>query len=372
MDDLLILVDELHQLAQSEPAPETETEGQGPDGDRWLFRSALQKAVRRGQTRVALTMSDRLRGEDPDSLWRSLAVIAVEDVGFGDPDAVTFTTAAISKTVRKRVGDDHGLSRSLVRRMCAAPKSRACCELSITVDMGRPDLISVMAQRTDAELIAALEERNSGTLYTALGLIRGRFPGYTARGAVAHAEAEEMISGRLGQDPAAARAAIHAFRRPVDTMSFAVLPTTRLMLDQPDMELVDEQARWPQSTDIMGFPAETFDIHTRMGGLALKALYTSLCRGHPWLTAIHPQRAARALGSAVFLEEGGLVDRRLTSPALSILQECQDRALMTAYGVPEALHERVRGLVRANLPRLHAKRAWACALQYPGVGFVMP
>ena len=360
MEDLLSLVDELKQQVKSEDAPTTVTTA--PSADRWLLRSALQKAVRRGQAHRAAQLADGLREIDPDSFWRSLAVIAVEDVGFGDPDMITFTTAAISKTVRSRVGDDSGLARSLVHRMCRAPKSRACCELSVAVDMGRPDLIQAMGELPDHDVIDALQAQNCGTVYVALGLIRGRFPGRPPRTGVARALVEEILTDRLSRDRSAARAAVHAFRRPVDTMSFALAPVTRMLLDQPDARIVDETSRWREGAEIMGIQAEAYDRHTRSGGLALKALHTSLSRRHAWLGVIHKQRAARALGSAVFLEEGGLVDRRLDSPALAILRECQDRALMTAYGLPEILHDRVRALVKEEVPRLNRARTWAVSL----------
>lgn len=97
MQDLLGLVDELR--AFSSEAMGTQTILEPPRHDRWLLRSALQKAVRRGQTDTALWVGDQLRALEPDYFWSALAVIAVEDIGFGDPDLITFSTAAKSKTV---------------------------------------------------------------------------------------------------------------------------------------------------------------------------------------------------------------------------------------------------------------------------------
>jgi hypothetical protein len=36
--------------------------------------------------------------------------------------------------------------------MCSTPKSRACCEISIAVDLSRPDVIERLAKRDDAAL----------------------------------------------------------------------------------------------------------------------------------------------------------------------------------------------------------------------------
>jgi hypothetical protein len=329
---------------------------------KWIWRSALQKAVRRGQRDLAIRYGRRLLAIEPTYFWRALAVIAVEDVGFADPDAVTFTTAAISKTVRDRLAHDQGLANALIQRMCAPIKSRACCELSIAVDMGRPDIIKRLSDLDDHSLARSVADDNMGVAYAALGLIRGQFQGYPSRDVSLRPLVEETILDRLSGHPSQARAAIHAFRRPVDTMSFGMLPVAVHALRQPDLTIQDERDSWPDSHLVGGVPAEALDLHTRHGGLALKAFYTSLAAHHLWLTAIPAQAAVKALGAAVFVEEGGLVDRRLTSGSLGILQETQDQALLTAYGVPPDLHQPVRNLVKAELPRLLDKRRWAMGL----------
>ena len=286
-------------------------------------------------------------------------MIAVEDVGFGDPDVITFTTAARSKTVRDGIGQDDRLASGLLRRMCAAPKSRACCELSIAVEMGRPDIIERLAQTTDDELVLAAQHNNMGVAFSALGLIRGALPGRPGRSEHARAAVQELIEARFQQRPAIARAAVHAFRRPADSMSLAVMPVMEHAQRQPDLTVRDERAGWPTSEWIGDVPAEALDLHTSLGKLALKAFYSSLAERHRWLEAISPLAATKALGAAVFVGEGGLVDRRITSGSLAFLQEVQDRALLTSYGVPPDLHEPVRELVARELRHLNTKRRWA-------------
>src|SRR5690606_1951563 len=46
--------------------------------------SALQKACRRGHTHLAVEYALKLHSIDPQYCWRRLAIIALEDVGFGD------------------------------------------------------------------------------------------------------------------------------------------------------------------------------------------------------------------------------------------------------------------------------------------------
>ena len=58
-----------------------------PDGievSTWLAKAILQKAIRRGETGFALGAASRLLELAPDQLWRRLAGLAVEDVGFAN------------------------------------------------------------------------------------------------------------------------------------------------------------------------------------------------------------------------------------------------------------------------------------------------
>jgi replication-associated recombination protein RarA len=49
--------------------------------DRWVARSALQKAIRRGETEIALSALASLLNQDPATIWRHLGIIAIEDLG---------------------------------------------------------------------------------------------------------------------------------------------------------------------------------------------------------------------------------------------------------------------------------------------------
>ncbi len=49
--------------------------------DRWIARSALQKAIRRGEVQIAQRALATLLEQDRYSIWRHLIVIASEDIG---------------------------------------------------------------------------------------------------------------------------------------------------------------------------------------------------------------------------------------------------------------------------------------------------
>src|SRR5690242_2172687 len=100
--------------------------------DPWLISSLLQKSIRRGETeiawRAALTLS-KLRGA---AIWRRLIVIAFEDIGIGNVDAVTTTVAAAEDSAwRKAQGGDIRLAIAVASILAEAPKDRSadylCC-----------------------------------------------------------------------------------------------------------------------------------------------------------------------------------------------------------------------------------------------------
>src|ERR1019366_4584457 len=77
---------------------------------KWIYRSALQKAVRRGQGQEAIKQALRLSGLDQAYVFRSLAVISVEDVG--DPELVAWSLMLSRSGFRRSVRDQATSSRS--------------------------------------------------------------------------------------------------------------------------------------------------------------------------------------------------------------------------------------------------------------------
>jgi len=73
--------------------------------DRYIALSALQKAIRRGEEELALRAAMNLMIGGPHAIWRRLGIIAFEDIGVADIDAVGWVTVVIGKPeVRQRLG----------------------------------------------------------------------------------------------------------------------------------------------------------------------------------------------------------------------------------------------------------------------------
>jgi hypothetical protein len=93
--------------------------------DRWIASSLLQKSIRRSETQLALRAAFRLSAFDRSYTWRRLLIIAFEDVGAAEPNAVIETVAiATSPKWRSRRGEKASLAYA-VARLAEAPKDRS-------------------------------------------------------------------------------------------------------------------------------------------------------------------------------------------------------------------------------------------------------
>src|SRR6266516_485871 len=72
--------------------------------DRWIVSSVLQKSIRRGDVELAQRAACTLHAFDRSAIWRRLVVIACEDVGVGDIDALLETFLAATSTDFRRRG----------------------------------------------------------------------------------------------------------------------------------------------------------------------------------------------------------------------------------------------------------------------------
>jgi replication-associated recombination protein RarA len=112
--------------------------------------STLQKSIRRGEVRNAVLCALDLSATSPELdtyLWDRLHVIAVEDVGFGRPDAAAVIVALDAARSRFDPGShDRALfTIHAVRLLAESPKDRSNDELANVVRAelaagGRPDI----------------------------------------------------------------------------------------------------------------------------------------------------------------------------------------------------------------------------------------
>src|SRR2546428_3394868 len=93
--------------------------------DRWIASSLLQKSIRRGDVELAQRAACTLHAFDRSAIWRRLVVIACEDIGVGDIDALLETFLAATSTDLRRQCGEAAVLGAVVRRLAEAVKDRS-------------------------------------------------------------------------------------------------------------------------------------------------------------------------------------------------------------------------------------------------------
>ena len=94
--------------------------------DPWAASSLLQKAIRRGETDLAIHAARSLHRQRGNGIWRRFLIIAFEDVGIGNLDLVRRVTLAnIDRQSRKTFGTDDEAVATFARDLSESPKDRS-------------------------------------------------------------------------------------------------------------------------------------------------------------------------------------------------------------------------------------------------------
>ena len=280
--------------------------------DRWVARSCLQKAIRRGETQIALRSLATLLKEDRRSVWRHLIVIALEDVSLADIGTVQEVVAAgRNQSWRQERGGDWAIASFLVRKMCEGSHCQAVCDLLLCV-LNRPSLEEARAKELAADV------------HTLIRRIEDQSEPLEARAVAALALGGELPSGRLRDTEllfsvlprdgdsdaiiATCRAAWTSSRNPMALL----LPLVRQSPSFHKNWVVEDPI--PAMQMVKGIPCFALDQFTRIGNAASRAYLAEddelICL---FQSAGVPRAAfGRTLGDVLFLLEGGRAVRRHT------------------------------------------------------------
>jgi hypothetical protein len=329
-----------------------------PD-NKWLVRSAFQKAIRRGETERAIRMGGYLYGVDPTYAWQSLAVIAIEDVGFGDLDTVAYSTLTTLKSLRDQLHAEL-LFGAMIERLCAADKSRSCCELSLGAEIAEKATFAEFQTMPDDLLMETMLDNDPKVGYVAASVLRKRL---RKQGPEVLQPVLEMIRDNLTTDRMR-RAAMCSFERTVDGMNLALFPILLWMERGAGKGVMPyvEQALWPPEEEIMSVSTAAYDMHTLQGKKAIKAFWSTMKKDYPEFETIPGDKVVRAIGSLVFICEGGMLDRRIVNANLWGLKQYQDMNFAIGWGCPAETREILLKIVWENIPLLNEKRKWAATL----------
>lgn len=279
--------------------------------DRWVARSCLQKAVRRGEVALAQRALANLYEYDRRSTWRTLAIVALEDVGVANLDVLARIVAAQrDRGWRQTVGGDWPVMAELVRQMAESAHCQAACDLLL-----RATNDPIMEAARANALESTIDVLAMGLWNTSAGLV--------ARAIAALATGGALTDQQPHHDPCAvfdilseASRSTHvvatcrsAWKLTGNPMVF-LLPLVWDRWIGSEHIVADDQM--PQVTMIGDVPGYALDQFTRIGNTISRDFVRSDDVLRPMLydAGVHRGAHARTVGDLLFLTEGGLLANR--------------------------------------------------------------
>lgn len=333
--------------------------------DRWVAASGLQKGIRRGDTGTALACAKTLLMQDPQRLWRRLAVIGIEDVGIADLDtAAQVLSVSGQKVWRREHGGDELIASYLIAHLCQSAKERSCDDLVAIADL-HPDLRKqrlelAYAGTDELRNVISDNSREIGLRALAAWYLAGteRLPG------------KQLIPRRGAPDDLFCVYEALGISEPLIELCHEAITKTRTALSVmlPLIWLAERGTGVPVCSDlpevpvVHGVPAYVFDGFSRVGRRAL-TLFLSECVAVRDFIKRQAPRADRVALTAVlvFHAEGGLVDRRLTWSGSEPITREGVVADIVGRGLAIEKVTEALALMRDHMPALHKARDRAAA-----------
>lgn len=321
-------------------------------GDKWLLSSAMQKAIRRGDSKVAEMAAVSLWYSDRASFWRRLHVVALEDVGVASSDVIVSVLAATASSAWRRKVGDLRVGLYLARLLCKSVKTRIADELLLQTERSSSynKLREHFANSSDNLLIDYITDIDCSLVERSLALwfLAGtkKFP-------------SELMPQRKGS-PEKAVEVLRSLAIPANLVEscIAVMGRTQYALAlltplawqeiQKQKTIKIRKNTIPASLDLDGLPLYSSDMFTRTGQTCFRQLQKSVTELQVY--------SVRQIGIAVFYLEGGLLDKVISSKFLdefSIEGEIAD-AEGVGLSVPDYLN--LKDCVSKNMQLLETIR----------------
>lgn len=109
--------------------------------NKWLLVSSLQKAVRRGLSNEAAVLWDVAKEIDKFYVTYRASIMAIEDVGLGNPELVyDFLSTSLKKAnLQEKGGDDY--IRKVIKELAESVKDRTACDTTWLAGKITPPLL---------------------------------------------------------------------------------------------------------------------------------------------------------------------------------------------------------------------------------------
>lgn len=328
---------------------------------RFLNVSALQKSIRRGDAGGAMRFAQQGCSIDAEHVFRRLAVCAVEDVGIGNLLAVGMALAIMGNRSMRQDGAAGELAAYLAYLLAISPKSRLACDLLSIADYDRTlnPIKAAFDKLSPDELAAVIENRTIPLAHRIIAawLLAGsaRFTGSTipkvsrpkseflkliarARLPLAFYYIADRTAGRLGE-----------------AMFISMLFIWEMLSAEP--QLLTRQHILAEGELISGFPAASFDMHTREGRLALSRFARECQPVARLLGRLGSAQRDTAARHALFIVEGGQLKEQVRCAATDEIEAEAHRMELAYSGLSDTVQQsRLLRAVWDNLAFLNRLR----------------
>ena len=317
--------------------------------NKWLASSAMQKAIRRGDTEIAHRAAATLLLLDPVMLRRRLLVVAAEDVGLGDPVAMSQVSAAMADNRWRRNRGEGRVMGYLVEALASAPKNRDA-DLVAAVVCHHPRYAETMEWIAEAETEALINTLRDPVQDLVLRAIAAMYAAGTRQGRGNNVRARRGCDGvwdvlfDLGAPASLVAAARFSFRRTGSALAlwvtlFQIASHYRTIGHPPLPDPV-----W-SAEDI---PLYAVDYHTRVGKQAVREwrAQSPVLRPYP----------LRGVQLGLFYTEGSVVRPQLHWEWSERLYALGTEAEMVSAGLTANDFLPIRKAVENELPTLNELR----------------
>ena len=324
--------------------------------DPWVASSLLQKAIRRGETDLALLAAREFQRHRGKGIWRRLVNIAFEDVGIADPDLVgEITFLAYDARARACLGPDTELVAGFCRRLAQTPKDRSTDYLVCTAIKSEAGLAEQQAlTRTPVSQLVAIAANPDQPLLkrAAAGLLS-----CTKDDAFVPGDAlPTLLAALSAKFPCALYDAVEmAAKRGLGSYILMAPLLWSAMRNEGGSQGVAVQSVPPGET-ARGVPLYALDKHTAVGKRAIIQFAQQNLEMVEVLKQVPPDRRRDVALMAAFYADAVPISRRFLWGQSFELERLGFAADMGKAGCPSEAQFAILACVRTNLPDLNRMR----------------
>lgn len=331
---------------------------------KWKFSSALQKSIRRGYSEDAVRYAMVFHSLDATAFWVRLVVISYEEIGMGGVMELALTLiAARSSRWRKKVGEVKVL-QFIVKMLAEAVKDRSCCDYMqvLWYHPRKYREMNALRTATQEELSGfALSERNTTSFRTCSAWLLAGTDRFENKQLPLRSGSREKFCNIVEQMkiPAIVKyitiRGMTACRYPMPL----VYPFLWQMKEK-SLYINVERTTFPvERYYIGGLPSESWDQYVREGKKSF-AYFSKACEPvNEWFTSkriLGSDARVAAIGAAVFIMDGALLDRRLVFEGASEIYDLEEKYDYENVGLSLGDGRELARLIEANSDILRQSR----------------